>query len=55
MEELYTEDGFRENISTLRMEADGSFATSVTIYLPTLRPIPEESYLHPEAKFVNTL
>jgi hypothetical protein len=55
MEEHYTEDGYRENGSTFKMEADGSSETMVTISRPTLRPIREDNYLLPEDKFVNNL
>jgi hypothetical protein len=55
MKELYIEEGLMENGSTLKMEADGSSETLVTIYLPTQHPIPKHSYFLPEDKFVHNL
>jgi hypothetical protein len=43
LKELYIEDGFMENSFILKMEADGSSETLVTIYQPTQRPIPKDS------------
>jgi hypothetical protein len=55
MKELYIEDGFGENGSTFKMEADGSSETLVTIYERTEHPVAEDRYLHPQDTFVHNL